>query len=142
VLKHSGEIHQSTFRWTYPKMEKEPTWTIDILAELKDKLIEEEVSSKFIKSIHEEFNKLLDEDGKLPFDHDPLLQFELKRLFLRAKNSDYDKEEAKTLVDKIYSIYNFDNEMTANNFFHLLEIMDFLHRHVNPIQLTTNPTPV
>lgn len=137
VLKHSGEIRQSTWKWSYEGGNL--TATLDIIGELVQKLVNEELSSTFIKSLNVEFRKLIDENGTIPTIHKPVLEWELKRLISRAKNGEKFKGNSSDLALQIFELLLKDNstkvskDVDIRNFNQLLDIVDFLHRQINPI---------
>ncbi|WP_027003418.1 type III-B CRISPR-associated protein Cas10/Cmr2 [Hugenholtzia roseola] len=142
VLKGSGEIRQSTWKWSYE--ENNLTATLDIIGELVQKLVNEELSSTFIKSLNVEFRKLIGENGTIPTIHKPILEWELQRLMVRAKNSDKYKGSLSDLTSKTFELVSNENatrvskDIDIRNFTQLLDVVDFLHRHINPIsQLET-----
>jgi len=130
VLKHSGEIHQTTWKWSY-NTSISLISTLNIISTLLNKLVSEDLSSKFIKNLDIEFRKLLNEKEEIIWSNKAMLKFELERLLLRAKSSDFDKKDAKQLAADIFGLFDADNTLNMSNFIQLLEIVDFLHRHVN-----------
>lgn len=137
VLKHSGEIRQSTWKWSYE--EGKLTATLDIIGELVKKLVDEELSSTFIKSLNVEFRKLIDESGEILTTHKPLLKYELERLVKRAVSKEKwekdktEKTKPKDFANAVYELFEKDNSLNMRDFNQLLDIVDFLHRQINPI---------
>ncbi|MDX2305773.1 MAG: type III-B CRISPR-associated protein Cas10/Cmr2 [Microscillaceae bacterium] len=137
VLKHSGEIRQSIWKWSYD--EDSLTTTLDIIAELVQKLVNEELSSTFIKSLNIEFRKLIDEKNNIHDDNEEVLNYEISRLLLRAKSQGANKADIQILANKIVSLREDDNNVlggihNVSDFMQMLDIADFLHRkaHIKP----------
>lgn len=140
VLKHSGEIEETVFKWNFDLPEKCNRYegcngvnTICLLSELIDYLKKEEFSNTFIKSLNIELYKLMDNEGKIDNPKaDDIINIELQRLLERSrdKNKDITKEQAKQLAERIYKLYESKSD-DVQNFLSFLNIADFLHREVN-----------
>jgi len=121
VLKHSGEIQKTIWKWKINK-----TWVIDTLKELVNELNNdnEGFSNNFIKNLNFEFSKL----GEI--DNDKLVETELKRLLYRSSKISGDKDNKKKKVNewtnKLISLYY--EAKSIENFFSFLNIADFLVR--------------
>jgi CRISPR-associated protein Cmr2 len=127
VLKHSGEIEETVFKWG------ENQANIELLGNLVDHLKQEEFSNTFIKSLNTELFRLMDDEGKIDNPKaDDIINIELQRLLERSrdKNKDITKEQAKQLAEKIYKLYESKSD-DVQNFLSFLNIADFLHREVN-----------
>lgn len=143
VLKHSGEIEESVFKWNYNGYDEEQSdvaiSSIKLLEDLVDHLKKEEFSNTFIKSLNLEFRKLMDDDYKIK--DEGMIKTEIGRLvgrscMLSKKADESDsafkdrkKETIKDLSDKLYQLYL--NSKNFQNFLSFLNIADFLHRKVN-----------
>ena len=136
VLKHSGEINKTVYKWKYAN-----EWTTDLMDDIVKKLITNKFSNTFIKNLNIEFARLTDAEGKLTVKTD-ILSTELKRLLRRSCNEPkkgrtqkkYDEETGITsLVDKLEKIYKKkkEKEYSFDNFVSLLNIADFIARHIN-----------
>lgn len=127
VLKHSGEIEETVFKWG------ESQENIELLSTLIGHLKKEEFSNTFIKSLNTELYRLMNDEGKIDNPKaDDIINIELQRLLERSrdKNKDITKEQAKELADKIYKLYESKSD-DVQNFLSFLNIADFLHREVN-----------
>ena len=120
VLKHSGEIQETVWKW-----KTHDIWVIDRLKELVNELNDknEGFSNTFIKNINIEFSKLGEID-------DEMFKTELKRLLKRSSQIKNDKDEKKKKVeewtDKLIPLYYEAGKI--ENFFAFLNIADFLVR--------------
>ena len=147
VLKHSGEIHKTIYKWRY-----DGNWTMDLLKELIDRIkgtakeqinsgtnpLRQEFSNKFIKTLNQEFQKIMDEDGNLY--EDSLIKSEIKRLLRRScllwkKPGETLKEfelrkklTVQSLLERLETLYTFS--ISFQNFLSALNIADFLAREV------------
>jgi len=123
VLKHSGEIQKTIWKWKYG--EDNPL-TVEHLTNLINKLNDEKegFSNTFIKNLNIEFERL-DEV------RDDILKTELKRLLNRSsmiKDKNKKKEKVKEWQDILFNL--FINKQTKDNFLSFLNIADFLAREV------------
>jgi CRISPR-associated protein Cmr2 len=140
VLKHSGEIEETVFKWNFELPDKCKLYpdcngvnSICLLGELIDHLKQEEFSNTFIKSLNTELYKLMDEEGKIGnLKADDIIDTELKRLLIRSRNESkgITKDKAIELAGKIFKLYESKND-DVQNFLSFLNIADFLHREVN-----------
>jgi len=128
VLKHSGEIHQTAWKWSY---DGNLTSTLDTISDLLQRLIEEDLSSKFIKNLDAEFRKMLDENGQITNILKPMFAFELERLMLRGRSNGFSKQDTKKFAADIFQLFDKGNTLNMSDCIQLIEIVDFLHRHVN-----------
>jgi CRISPR-associated protein Cmr2 len=138
VLKHSGEIHKTVWKWDLNSdgENSEHINSLDILKKLHRMLKNEELSNTFIKALNIEFLKMMDKKGK--WQEKKLIETELMRLFLRSLNkiSNETEVEFKKRKNDIKNIFipklnlMFSNRKTLNNFLQFLNIADFLGRKV------------
>jgi len=134
VLKHSGEIRKAVMKWTYNDKS-----TTALIEEIVKALKDEEFSNTFIKSLRAEFGGLLDEKGK--YGDPPLIVTEIRRLIDRSctmtRNESEDKEAfawrrkqtVDDMISRVTSLYT--SSTSAENFFSLLDIADFLSREAD-----------
>lgn len=140
VLKRSGEIHYTTWRW-----KTEGEWTIDLFYELIKHLKNGELSKKFITNLSSEYEKRLDKDGNwgksakdngFETELNKMLKYELDFFINRATaNDEKAKKAVKGLSDKLYHNYenHLDFELSVQNFLNMLHICEFITRELNPI---------
>ncbi len=147
VLKHSGEIHKTIYKWRY-----DGSWTVDLLKDLIDRIkgtseeqasgstipLRQQFSNNFIKTLNQEFQKIMDEDGNLC--EDSLIKSEIKRLLHRSsllrknpgetfKEFELRKKLAvQSLQERLEILYTCS--MNFQNFLSALNIADFLAREV------------
>ena len=123
VLKHSGEINKTVWKWDVDAENKSLKIKLfeDLIKELNN---EEGFSNTFIKNLNIEFQKL----GEI--DSDVMFKTELKRLLKRSSQLKGDKEKKKQKVqewqEKLFNLY-IDSQ-TKDNFLSFLNIADFLAR--------------
>lgn len=124
VLKHSGEIDKTVWKWNEDNENK--SLRIELLKELVKELNDDKegFSNTFIKNLNIEFQKL----GEI--ENDMMLKVEIKRLLGRSSQIKGDKEKKKQKVQKwqgkLYNIYI--DFKTKDNFLSLLNIADFITR--------------
>lgn len=138
ILKRSGEIHKAIYKWLY-----DDNWTVDILKDLITRIKEtvnnpsgQEFSSNFIKTLNQEFQKIMDDDGNL--FHEGLIKSEIKRLlqrsYLPGKKPGETSQEFKlrkelavqSLLVTLKTLYKCN--INLQNFLSTLNIADFLAR--------------
>ena len=123
VLKHSGEISKTVWKWDLDANGKSKK--IELLKELVKELQDDKegFSHTFIKNLNMEFMKLDEIEDKW-------VEAELKRLLERASQIKSDKEKKKERVgnwqEKLFSIYTDADK--KDNFLYFLNIADFLAR--------------
>lgn len=148
VLKHSGEIHDTTFRWTDDNCH----WSAETLKVLTNHLKNKDISDKFITNLSETFAKLLDKNGNWWFDKtkqnkifqqqedslNVIFKCELERFAKRAKTEGA-TINIKGFCDNLYALYSnhllFD--LNLQNFLNALHICEFIGRHLNKTIFTT-----
>jgi len=135
VLKRSGEIHETVYKWQY-----DGSWPIDLIKDISGRLKNDELSNTFIKSLNIEFLKLMDEKGRLyedEFDYGNMLSTEINRLLERSRKptekGDKIKEKIKELAEQLEKLYSAERKRNNSfeNFLSLLNIADFISRHIN-----------
>ncbi|MBZ0181541.1 MAG: type III-B CRISPR-associated protein Cas10/Cmr2 [Melioribacteraceae bacterium] len=127
VIKHSGEINQTTIKWSY---DESVAGNLSILYELTNDLSNEILSDKFIKNLEDEFRRFPNDKV-----NSEMLATEMQRLI---RNSFIDKslskdEKTHKAKEKTEKLMRFFNEMDKekDNFFSLLGISDFIARQLN-----------
>jgi len=146
VLKHSGEIHKTLWKWTYSTHDLSrglgEVWMTDLAKTLTDYLKDKKVSDKFISNLSIEFENLMNPQGELPKSHDPILDIELRRLAERARNKQQlSEKDLKELMTKFYQIYvQFRDFQGLQNLLNLFHICEFVGRHLNKKQSIPQPT--
>jgi len=130
VLKHSGEINKTVYKWKI-----KDKWTVDIMQSLILELKDDEngFSNKFIKVLQEEFNRIKQ------IEKDIMLKTELKRLLKRAYKNKEEKlkkeEKVKMWTEELFSLYcesylvdlkTYLVKLEKDNFFSFLNITDFI----------------
>lgn len=127
VIKHSGEINQTIFKWSFNET---AAGNVDVLKKLTSDLSHGVLSNKFIKNLEDEFRRF--PNDKI---NSEMLKTEVERLI---RNSFIDKslnKEAKTrkAEEKTAELMKFFNEKDKekDNFFSLLGISDFIARQLN-----------
>lgn len=153
VLKHSGEIEKTVWRW-----KRACGCTPMLIKSIVTRLQTNEFSNTFIHNLHEELHRLLDEKGEIKFDTEGLdakvLESEIKRLVGRSwmgKNKhgideaselkEYKKAEIANLSHELLFLYKLSKKLVridkptstdkAKNFLSALHIADFFSREVN-----------
>lgn len=140
VLKRSGEIHKTVFKWKYETLD-----TIEVLAELVSLLKPPNssetppFSDSFVKKLSEEFNLLMDDKGN--YSEFTLFETEVKRLISRSCMMVKRTGESETefCIRKEQIITNITNKLGAlsreskslENFLSLLNTAVFIERGSN-----------
>lgn len=136
VIKGSGEDHDTV--WGF---ENDSVKTLQYLVE---QLRDETFSNTFIKKFQRTFALLQDLNEPVPEEMLNMYCTELLRLAERSANQQkYSKEErkvkAKELVTKLWDeLYHRSENVSLENFFEMLNICDFLHRTLNPVNEKAN----
>jgi len=122
VLKHSGEIHKTIWKWF-----DEGKSNIERIDKILEKLTQNKFSTNFIHTLEEEFSSLNYEDN--PY-YSQQFETELKRLIAKSLITETQKEEErKDLHNLCYNFYiQADNQI--HNYFSLMKIIDFIARHL------------
>lgn len=123
VLKHSGEIRKTRFKWMYGDSS-----TIKILENLV-KSFKTDFSDTFFRNLGTEFMQLMDKDGK--YNNKPLVKTEIKRLIKRSCMMKNDNIELKNrtisdLTDKLSILHTHSDSLI--NFISALSIAEFIER--------------
>ena len=129
LMKHSGNISQTVFKWDY-----ENENTIRLMKDTSNAL-KTWISDKFLYSLRDEFMHLADDKERIkPY----IFNAELYRLMSRRKiESDISKEKIKEkrkiLTDKLSNLFGQLRTQTKplTNFFSFLELCNFIARETN-----------
>ena len=125
VLKHSGEISKTIWKWDLDENGKSKKIELlkDLIKELKDD--KEGFSHTFIKNLNIEFMKIDEIENEW-------VEAELRRLLERACQIKGDKERKKRKLEewqeKLFSLYI--DAAKKENFLSFLNIADFLARRI------------
>lgn len=131
VLKHSGEIQTTYWKW-YSSNDQLLISNCEII--LKS-LLNKEFSNTFIKAIHVIFEKLLNYNGSLLSTEHHLVSSELERLLYRScmEKDDIKKKKSEVVESLLKQIQPFLDGIINNdfiNFFSLLHVIDFMYREL------------
>ncbi|MDD3654447.1 MAG: type III-B CRISPR-associated protein Cas10/Cmr2 [Desulfotomaculaceae bacterium] len=131
VLKHSGEIHKTVFKWQYEGIE-----TLAVLEYIVGSLKNENFSKSFIKSLNMEFIRLMGNAGR--YQEDVLVMAELKRFVERSCMMPVQTEENRAdRYEKINTMLRYLQQLYLNshlrNFLSFLNIAAFIEREVNVV---------
>ena len=122
VLKRSGEIRKTRFKWKYTD-----TDTTEIMEKLIQLLKENKLSNTFIKNLGMEFGRVMDEKGNYGLDLH--ITTELERLIDRScmikRNQAIDD-----LTKNLCTLYS-SSKSSLENFLSFMDIADFVKREVN-----------
>ncbi|MEZ4851048.1 MAG: type III-B CRISPR-associated protein Cas10/Cmr2 [Bacteroidia bacterium] len=154
VLKHSGEIQESVFKWDSDGGSADGTanWdALDIIAQELDKE-NGHFSNNFIQNLTSEFYQLtgaelhdLDDFSRKTRGLRGALKFEIKRLIKRSFDSAKavksngkervisDDKRIQNLTEKVLVLWENAPEPKTRNFIHALHIIDFITRKTTEI---------
>jgi len=126
VLKHSGEIHKTRFKW---RVKGEREGTLGIAKEVLACLREEIVSPHFVRVLRNEFEPLLGRDRELKSEMKipSLFKDEIKRTLKRSLKKREKKDTLNPLSEKLGKLKPYKD---IDNFLSLLEIIAFLYREM------------
>ncbi len=127
VLKHSGEIVKTIFKWKYCSDNK-TTWTTDLMDNLIKMLSRDIISSNFITTLNREFLPLMEQDGS--YKEGIIVEKELERLLKRSyEHSKKEDKEFEKLLMNLKAFYS--PPITLRNFLSFLNIIRFIAREVH-----------
>ena len=131
VLKHSGEIHQTYWKWNCNQKTR-----IELIKNIISNIQSEKFSTSFISNIQEEFNKLKDNSGNLN-NYKMMFETELKRLVGRSCNlsKKEGKEKESNSLMEIFENFTIESGDNIDNFFSLLNIIRFLLKESNHLEV-------
>jgi len=133
VLKRSGEIRKTVFKWKYNDAN-----TAEILGKLIQSLKEEGgFSNTFIKNLGMEFGRVMDEEGK--YEEKALILTEMERLIDRSCTIERRQGETKEeflqrrnqAIDdltKSLRVLYVNSKSPLDNFLSFMDIADFIER--------------
>ncbi|GAB4343868.1 MAG: hypothetical protein OHK0038_23960 [Flammeovirgaceae bacterium] len=131
VLKKSGEIHKAVLPFKAMKDGKD-VWYSELMREVREGL-ETHFSSNYITVLQSEMELLAEkEDTRIT----QIMNFEIERLVLRAKNK-ATKEEAKEMAKKVMQVYE-PNKRNINNFNASREEEDYFSKFEKPNKRNIN----
>ena len=130
LLKHSGNIAQTVFKWEYEAESAENIDMIKVSQNLADLIKKGEVSKKFMYTFREVFARLTDSEGVLKLPH--LVEAELERLIRRAtsENVRSDAEIQQKIAKNVQDLTALlaSTQMKFSDFISFLEIVNFIAR--------------
>jgi CRISPR-associated protein Cmr2 len=142
AAKHSGEMHQTWFKWQYYQ-ESKLVQPLHVAEKLWSYLSSSQLSNTFIHQLALTFNLLI-EDGKNEGHLNPnkfgaAFALELKRLLKRSIITEKKKEISQLLdfSDELLDLFKA-TDYHFTNFIQLLFITDFIYRNTNPVQENRN----
>ncbi len=140
VLKRSGEIHYTTWRWRG----YEDCWTTDLFKRLVMHLREDHISKKFITNLSSEYEKRLDKKGnwgekanEYSKELNKMLAVELDFFITKATASN---RKARTAIDGLtqslanHYLHHINFDLSVQNFLNMLHICEFIVSEINPIE--------
>ncbi len=124
LLKHSGNIGETVFKWNY-----DDEININLMKDLSNAL-KNWISNKFLYSLRDEFLRLFDENTGIEPD---IVETEIYRLMARRKRkNDISEELIRNLSQKLVKLFNeYRNSDYSENFFSFIEVCDFIARETN-----------
>lgn len=138
--KHSGDAHQSFFKWSYFK-DSTSQQVLLVAKELWQNLSEGKISNTFIHKLAMTFSPILEVDGTLLAPFNMAVKTELLRLMERSRIKEKgSKEEQKKRKEAIQQLGEslFDvflgSEQRFDNFLEFLFTIDFIQRNTNPLK--------
>jgi len=127
VLKHSGEIVKTVFKWQYDS-DKKKVWTTDLMDKLIKMLSRDIISGKFITALSREVLPLMEKDGS--YNERIIVEQELERLLKRSyEHSKKEDKEFETLLAHLRDFYF--PPVKLQNFLSFLNIIRFIAREVH-----------
>ena len=125
VLKHSGEIHKTVWKWNDDEVSN-----IERLEKILEMLISKKFSTNFIQTLEKEFLKLTHTDNP---SYDKQFDTELKRLIARSYMNNSNKKDKKKEQRESYELCNafyIQIEKQPDDYFSLMRIVDFIARQL------------
>ena len=130
LLKHSGNISQTVFKWKYEVQNADNIDMITVSQNLVEIIQKGEVSKKFMYTFRDVFARLTNRDGVLDLSH--LVEAELGRLILRATSETVrsDTEIQDKIRDNVQHLAALPvkERMKFSDFVSFLEIINFIAR--------------
>ncbi len=131
LLKHSGNISQTVFKWKYEgETPENAVNTIRVSQNLVELIKSGEISKKFLYVFREVFARLIDDRGMLELPG--IVETEFKRLIWRAMSeSARSNQEIQDKIDKnvedLTALLS-QNRMKFSDFVSFLEVVNFIAR--------------
>ena len=130
LLKHSGNISETVFKWEYGAEDADALHTIPVLQDLIGIIKRGEVSKKFMYTFRDTFSRLQPAKGTLVMPD--IVMSELGRLIWRATSEDARSDaEIKRKIDETVEklrVLLTQKDVEFENFISLLEITNFIAR--------------
>ena len=130
LLKHSGNISRTVFKWKYEDEDAGSLDTINVGKNLLNLIRDGEVSKKFIYTFRESFSRLCERDGTLELPY--IVESELKRLIRRAtsKSARSDSKIQDRIENNVQELSALltNTRMKFSDFVGFLEIVNFIAR--------------
>ncbi len=125
ILKRSGEIHKSNFKW----YDKQKNFLLGDFCVIVEALNTKASSNKFITAFSEEFSPIVTEKtfGR---DNKELIELELSRLL---KDNNLSKVQEQKSVLRLMDYFMSDRGR-LQDFIYLLNIADFISREIGKLQ--------
>ncbi|HRK27390.1 MAG TPA: type III-B CRISPR-associated protein Cas10/Cmr2 [Chitinophagales bacterium] len=120
--KHSGENHQTYFKWQYNEL----GYVTTIANQLLQYRLNDQLSSKFFRVLGMEMRRFM--EGTASHHFNPIIETELKRLMLRAKSDKITKSIVINLAEQVFRLFELRGNL--NNLLQLLFIVDFIAREL------------
>lgn len=130
LLKHSGNISQTVFKWKYEVEGSENINMIEVSQNLVETIQKGEVSKKFMYAFRDIFTRLTNSEGELELPD--IVESELKRLIRRATSEKIRSDaEMQQKIDK--NVQNLtallaDRLIKFADFISFLEVTNFIAR--------------
>lgn len=130
LLKHSGNISQTVFKWKYPEADGKDIDMVTVGENLIGLIKAGEVSKKFMYTFRDVFTRLTDLSGDLELPS--IVESELERLILRAVNEKVrsDEKVRDRISENIENLTPLlaEKRMKFDDFICFLEIVNFIAR--------------
>lgn len=130
VLKHSGEIHKTLWKWGYNNK-----WTTEIALDLINNLLNDNLSRKFINTLTWTFENLMDKEGVVGSTvPKQIIQMEIARLITRQTK----QGNMAVLGVDLFNLYDksvSQSNGTLQNFLNFLHICEFIGRNLKKTTL-------
>ncbi|MDE0012122.1 MAG: type III-B CRISPR-associated protein Cas10/Cmr2 [Candidatus Poribacteria bacterium] len=131
LLKHSGNISQTIFKWEYQDVDATKIDVVKVGQNLVELIKKGEISKKFMYTFRDVFTRLTNLDGGLELPGN-LVESELERLIQRAANEKVrSDEEIQNRIDenvKNLTALLAEKRMKFEDFIGFLEITNFIAR--------------
>ena len=130
LLKHSGNISQTVFKWEYRNEDCKNIHMVTLSQNLVNLIKTGEISKQFMYAFRDIFTRLVDLDGNLELPG--VVESELERLIRRAASDEFQSDDAikKKISDNVKDLTAMLAEkwMKFEDFISFLEIANFIAR--------------